>query len=87
MLLAGKRRGRQLLQQSGTRGCVPSIGRCQKETGQETSNPPIRCGAYLKRSNADYVKSITRKKKSETPQTQSKVWDTYNVIAQSYNSR
>jgi len=25
-------------------GGVPSIGRCQKETGQETSNPPIRLG-------------------------------------------
>ena len=44
MLPAGKRRGRQLFQQSGTRGCVPSTGRCQRETGQETSNPPIRLG-------------------------------------------
>jgi len=29
---------------------------------------------------------ITRKKISENLQTQSKVWDTYNTIAQSYNS-
>jgi len=33
-------------------------------------------------SNADYVKNITRKNKL-IPQTQSKVWDTYNAIAQS----
>jgi len=42
-------------------------------------------GVYLKRSNADYAENITRKRK-KILQTQSKVWDTYNVIAQLYNS-
>jgi len=43
-------------------------------------------GVYSKTSNADYVKKITRKRKLEIPQTQLKVWDTYNAIVQSYNS-
>jgi len=32
------------------------------------------------------VKNTTRKRKLDIPQTQSKVWDTYNAIAQSCNS-
>jgi len=46
----------------------------------------LKSGVYSKTSNADYVKNITRKRKLEIPQTQLKVWDTYNAIAQSYNS-
>ena len=42
--------------------------------------------AYSTMSNADYAENITRKKKSENLQTQSKAWDTYNATAQSYNS-
>jgi len=32
------------------------------------------------------MKNITRKRNLEMPQTHLKVWDTYNTIAQSYNS-
>ena len=46
----------------------------------------LKRGVYSTMSNADYAKNITRKRILENLQTQSKVLDTYNAIAQSYNS-
>lgn len=44
----------------------------------------LKCGAFLKKSNADFVKS-TMKRKTWMPRTQSKVLDTSNAIAQHFN--